>query len=106
TTMQPASGPSSLNVSSVGVDVWSTLNPRPPQSTITQPTLTSPNQPIVRGPVQPVGINAGNVIWYPSITGATFYDDNVFARSTNRQGDWAAVVRPELAWRSNNWANA
>ncbi len=101
TTLQPASGPSS-----VGVDVWSTLYPRPPQSTITQPTLRAANQPVTSGPVQPVGINAGNVIWYPSITGATFYDDNVFARSSNRVGDWAAIVRPELAWRSNNWANA
>ena len=45
------------------------------------------------------------ITWYPSVTGATFYDDNVFARHTNRQGDWAGVVRPELAWRANNLPN-
>ncbi len=56
--------------------------------------------------MQPLGINAGNITIYPSVTGAAFFDDNVFARNTNREGDWAFVLRPELAWRSNNWANA
>ena len=62
-------------------------------------------QPGAPPPSQAVGYTYNNVSWYPSVTGATFYDDNVFARNTNRQGDWAAVVRPELAWRTNNWAN-
>jgi hypothetical protein len=56
-------------------------------------------------PYQGIGITTDKIIWYPSVTGAVFYDDNVFARHTNRQGDWAAVVRPEMAWRTNNWAN-
>ena len=57
------------------------------------------------GPYQPLGFPTERVTWYPSVTGATFYDDNVFARHTNRQGDWAGVVRPELAWRSTNLPN-
>ena len=91
-----------------GVDVFTTLNPRPPQSTVTQTTQAYPGPPLGVVPYQdaPRGIPAGNVIIYPSLTGATFFDDNVFARSTNRQGDWAFVVRPELAVRSNNWQNA
>jgi hypothetical protein len=54
---------------------------------------------------QPAGYSSDRIIWYPSVTAAAFYDDNVFARNSNRQGDWAGVVRPELAWRTNNWAN-
>jgi hypothetical protein len=57
------------------------------------------------GPYQPLGFRTEQITWYPSVTGATFYDDNVFARHTNRQGDWAGVVRPELAWRGNNLPN-
>ena len=45
-----------------------------------------------------------DLIWYPAITGGVFFDDNVFARNTNRQSDWAGFVRPELGWRTNNWA--
>ena len=62
-------------------------------------------QPANVGPYQAVGITTDQIVWYPSVTGAAFYDDNVFARHSNRQGDWAAVVRPEMAWRTNNWAN-
>lgn len=88
-----------------GVNVYSTLTPRQPGSTVTQPTSTLPGQPA--NPYQQLGPGYAidNVIWYPSVTGATFFDDNVFASNRNRQGDWAGVVRPELAWRSNNWAN-
>ena len=57
------------------------------------------------GPYQPIGVTTDQIVWYPSVTAAAFYDDNVFARHSNRQGDWAAVVRPEMAWRTNNWAN-
>jgi hypothetical protein len=35
--------------------------------------------------------------FYPMVTGATFFDDNVFATPTNRKSDWAFIVRPELA---------
>ena len=101
---QPVSGPSAPAVSAQpGVNVYSTLYPRPPSSTVTQPNLPVPAG--VLGPYQSAGYATDNVIWYPSITGAAFYDDNVFARHSNRQGDWAGVVRPELAWRTNNWAN-
>lgn len=101
---QPVSGPSAPAVSGQpGVNVYSTLYPRPPSSTVTQPNLPVPAG--VLGPYQSAGYATDNVIWYPSITGAAFYDDNVFARHSNRQGDWAGVVRPELAWRTNNWAN-
>ena len=91
----------------LGVDVFSTLNPRPPSSMITQPQRLVPGEPVApTGAERPIGYEAGNIIIYPSVTGGAFYDDNVFARNTNRQGDWAGVVRPELAWRTNNWANA
>ncbi|MDO9414160.1 MAG: outer membrane beta-barrel protein [Pseudolabrys sp.] len=46
-------------------------------------------------PVTP-GIRAGAFMVYPSVTAAAFYDDNVFATSTNRQGSWGGLVRPEL----------
>jgi hypothetical protein len=62
-------------------------------------------QPAGVSPYQAIGYPTEKIIWYPSVTGAAFYDDNVFARHSNRQGDWAGVVRPELAWRTNNWAN-
>jgi hypothetical protein len=35
--------------------------------------------------------------FYPMVTGATYFDDNVFATPTNRQSDWAFLLRPELA---------
>jgi hypothetical protein len=88
-----------------GVNVYSTLYPRPPSSTVTQPTAYLPGAAGNPGPYQSGSFASDNVIWYPSITGAAFYDDNVFARRSNRQGDWAGVVRPELAWRTNKWAD-
>ena len=94
---QPATAP--------GVDVWSTLYPRPPQSTVTQPAA-NPAQPTTGVPQPPIGINTGSFIIYPMLTAAAYFDDNVFARNTNRLGDWAYVLRPEVALRSNNWANA
>lgn len=72
--------------------------PLPGQLSTVAPQLTS-------GPYPPTGYKTDHVTWYPSVTGAAFFDDNVFARNTNRVGDWAAVVRPELAWRSHGWAN-
>jgi hypothetical protein len=41
----------------------------------------------------------GNTTVYPAITGGALHDDNVFATKTNRQSDWAAIVRPELGVR-------
>src|SRR5688572_25955179 len=79
-----------------GVNVYSTLYPRPPSSTVTQPTANLPNQPGSFVPYPPAGYASGNMIWYPALTAATFYDDNVFALPRNRQGDWAGVIRPEL----------
>src|SRR5437016_6342765 len=49
-------------------------------------------QPAGVSPYQGVGYPTEKIIWYPSVTGAAFYDDNVFARHSNRQGDWAGVV--------------
>lgn len=98
TTTPPSTSP--------GVDVWTTLYPRPPSSTITQPTAATPSQAAIAAPAQAPGIPAGAFIVYPMLTGATFFDDNVFARNTNRAGDWAFMLRPEISLRSNNWANA
>ena len=89
-----------------GVDVWTTLYPRSPQSTVTQTVTPTSTEQVTGVPQPPVGFATGNIIIYPMLTAAAFYDDNVFARSTNRAGDWAYALRPEIAWRSNNWANA
>src|SRR5207244_287515 len=63
-----------------GVDVYAPLNPRPPASALTQPAPGYTGQPVTSiGPYPPVGIPVGSVIVYPSITGAAFFDDNVFA---------------------------
>ena len=89
-----------------GIDVYSTLYPRPPSSSVTQPTANLPVHPTdPTSPYQPVGFASDKLIWYPAVTGGAFFDDNVFARNSNRQSDWAGFVRPELGWRTNNWAN-
>jgi hypothetical protein len=53
--------------------------------------------------IQPVtpGITSGQWTWLPSVTAATFYDDNVFATHSNRQGSWGGLVRPELGVRTS-----
>lgn len=97
----PASGPSQP-----GIDVNSTLYPRSPAADITRPV---PNYPLLQNPLapaQPVGVPAGNGVFYPGGTVGAYYDDNVFALNSSRLGDWAYFVRPELAWRSSNWSNA
>ncbi len=83
-----------------------------PSGTTTNPQQASPpGQPSQTAGAPPyqgngfVSSNVPSVTWYPGVTLAAFYDDNVFARHTNRQGDWAGVIRPELAWRTNNWTN-
>ena len=35
--------------------------------------------------------------YYPMVTGASYFDDNVFATPSNKRSDWAYIVRPELA---------
>ena len=47
---------------------------------------------------QPKGYKAGDWTFFPMVTGAAVFDDNVFATSANRRSDWVAIVRPELAW--------
>src|SRR4051812_9983029 len=82
------------------------LSPTVAEQPASQPAaVTAPGQPGNIGPYQPIGFPTERITWYPSVTGAAFYDDNVFARHTNRQGDWAGVVRPELAWRGRNLPN-
>ena len=89
-----------------GIDVYSTMYPRPPSPDIVQSTANLPVQPTdPTTPYPPVGIASDNLIWYPAVTGGAFFDDNVFASNSNRQSDWAGFVRPELGWRTNNWAN-
>ena len=89
-----------------GIDVYSTIYPRPPSPDVVQSTANLPVQPTdPTTPYPPVGIASDNLIWYPSVTGGAFFDDNVFASNSNRQSDWAGFVRPELGWRTNNWAN-
>jgi hypothetical protein len=46
-------------------------------------------------PVTP-GIKAGAFTFSPAVTAAAFYDDNVFATHSSRQGSWGGLVRPEL----------
>ena len=46
-------------------------------------------------PISP-GIRAGAFTFSPAVTAAAFFDDNVFATHSNRQGSWGALVRPEL----------
>ncbi len=46
-------------------------------------------------PVTP-GIKAGAFTFSPAVTAGAFYDDNVFATHSSRQGSWGGLVRPEL----------
>jgi hypothetical protein len=89
-----------------GVSPYSRISPSTTSTgAISAATDTTTSQPGNVGPYPSPGIKSDYAIWYPSVTGAAFYDDNVFARHTNRQGDWAGVVRPELAWRSYGLEN-
>ncbi len=44
--------------------------------------------------------------FFPSVTGAAFYDDNVFAANRNKQGSMGYIVRPEIGFQFNNTGNA
>lgn len=81
--------------------IYSTVYPRGP----TTPVLPTQTDQAARPVADQIGYPSAYAIWYPSVTGATFFDDNVFARHNNRQGDLAGVVRPELAWRTINTPN-
>lgn len=47
---------------------------------------------------QAPGTPLGGGTLYTGVTVGTFFDDNVFATSSNRQSDWAFFARPELQW--------
>jgi hypothetical protein len=96
----PVSGPAGQP----GVDIATTLYPRTPASNVTQTAPTLAARPAAPDGTQGVGFNTGNITLYPAVNAGSFYDDNVFASSNNRRGDWAHFVRPEIGWTSNNWA--
>lgn len=77
--------------------------PSPPQTvqgwtpTTAQPAQQDQTKPDPWQLMPPVtGVTAGNFTFYPAATGGVFYDDNVFATHSDRQGSWGAFVRPEL----------
>ena len=45
---------------------------------------------------EPIGYRVGPVFFYPQLLAGLRYDSNVFASSTNRQSDLAAVLAPRL----------
>ncbi len=47
------------------------------------------------------GINLGAFTFYPQLTGGARFDDNIYARPTNRVSDWIYVLRPEFLLKSN-----
>src|SRR6476660_10114089 len=71
--------------------------PTAPQTEQQQKQDTDPWQSFA--PVAP-GIQAGAFTFSPAVTTGAFYDDNVFAAPSNRQGSWGAFVRPELGLRT------
>jgi hypothetical protein len=88
-----AQAPTQRQVPPQPVEGWTPTTPQPEQ----QKQSTDPWQAFA--PVTP-GIRAGNFILSPAVTAATFYDDNVFAAPSNRQGSWGYLVRPELGLRT------
>jgi hypothetical protein len=74
------------------VQGWTPTTPQPAQTTADK----SAPDPWQVTQAAAIGVQAGAFRLYPSVTGAAFYDDNVFATSANRQGSWGGLVRPEL----------
>lgn len=74
------------------IEGWTPTAPRTSEN-VADRQATDPWQQF--NPVTP-GIKAGALTVYPSLTAAAFYDDNVFATSTNRRGSWGGLLRPEL----------
>jgi len=77
------------------VEGW---QPSTPQlsTTPTTPRVTEDPQLSRQAP----GYDVGPFWLFPTITAGVFFDDNVFASSTNRRGDTVAVVRPEIGLRA------
>ncbi|MBI1202862.1 MAG: outer membrane beta-barrel protein [Rhodopseudomonas sp.] len=71
---------------------WTPTTPKTAETT-DQKIATDPWQQFK--PIAP-GLHYGAMTVYPSVTAGAFYDDNVFASSSNRQGSWGGFVRPEL----------
>lgn len=57
-----------------------------------------------RPEVEPLGIRMGGFLAYPSLTTTEFYNDNVFASSSNKDGDFITEVAPDLQLKSD-WNN-
>ena len=91
-----------------------TITPTPPATAPSiQPSgLRATAQPLAGGPptaaqsvatfwaplnAQPPGHKVGNWTFFPMVTAAALFDDNVFATHANKQKDWLFVIRPELA---------
>jgi hypothetical protein len=91
--------------SGAGIDIYESLNPQPPTETVTEADDDDYTRIGVLDPYQPKGFVAGPFIALPSVTAATYYDDNVFALPTDELSDWVYVLRPELTLRSNGWQN-
>ncbi|MGE3148450.1 MAG: outer membrane beta-barrel protein [Pseudorhodoplanes sp.] len=81
------------------MNVSESLKPIPPTNRVNE-LGAFPSAPLASSQDGPVWIDAGRFSILPSVTAATFYDDNVFALARNPLGDWAAVLRPELTIRS------
>jgi len=99
---------------SPGVDQLPASSPSPTNTAPNmQPTgLRATAQPLPGGP--PTGGPTVGTFWeplnarapghkvdgwtfFPMVTAAAFFDDNVFATNTNKLSDWAFIIRPELA---------
>ena len=90
------------NIKGVGVNVFEQLNPEPPTESVTNtPTPAAEDDPYAGK-----GHKIGSFIFLPVVTAATFYDDNVFALSTDPLSDWAFVARPSFTLQSDNWKDA
>ncbi len=67
-------------------------------------TKMIPDEQLTRMPVrdrprygyEPIGYRVGPIFFYPQLLSGLRYDSNVFANSTNRQSDIAAVLAPKL----------
>lgn len=57
-----------------------------------------------RPELDPLGIRAGSFIFYPQLSVAGKYDDNLYATKTNETDDFITIISPEVQLRSN-WSN-
>ena len=76
-----------------------------------QPTTAEPERPQQGEPASSVdpwssfapvspGVTVANVTFLPSVTAGAFFDDNVYATHSSRQGSWGEIVHPELGLRA------